>query len=69
MVKGTDKFECAGIRGLTYQQALDITTAFLEWYQEWLDENEPGATNPINACECLQENLGGMDIDEMTGEE
>lgn len=68
MVKGTDKFEGAGIRGTTYQQALDITSAFLEWYQRWLEENVPTATNPINACEQLQMDLGGTDFDELMGD-
>lgn len=44
--------------GVTRQQALDITTEFLDWYIEFLQESQPEATRTIKH---LEETLNSLD--------
>jgi hypothetical protein len=50
--------------GITRQQALDITTEFLDWYIEYLIVNQPGAVHTIGHLEETLNSLGG-DINEV----
>lgn len=50
--------------GIRFQQGLDITIEFVEYYLDWLKKNQPQAYNTISETENFLDSLT-YDVDEL----